>query len=101
MNDCLDIPESTMPCLFINHDVERYYAQIELPGVKKEDIDLEVMENGFCIKGKRGEKDISGCWMLGHAVDAEKVSAKFDMGLLDIVMPLKNPLVKGKKVDME
>ena len=103
MNDCTDYANSdvTMPCLYINHDLEKYYAQVELPGVQKEDIDLEVMENGFCIKGKRGEKEISGCWMLGHPVNVEEAKAKYDTGLLDIVMPLKNPLVKGKKVNIE
>ncbi|MFW3147016.1 MAG: Hsp20/alpha crystallin family protein [Thermoplasmatota archaeon] len=103
MNDCTDYPDSdvTMPCLYINHDLEKYYAQVELPGVRKEDIHLEVMENGFCLKGKRGEKEISGCWMLGHPVDAEKVKAKYDTGLLDIVMPLKNPLTNGKRIEIE
>lgn len=101
MNDCMDHSDATMPCLYINHDLENYYASVELPGVKKEDVELEVMENGFCLKGKRGEKEISGCWMLGHSVDPERVMARYEMGLLDITMPLKNPLVKGKKIEIQ
>jgi len=103
MNDCTDYETAdvTMPCLYINHDLEKYNAQIELPGVKKEDIDLEVMENGFCLKGKRGEKEISGCWMLGHPVNTTQVKAKYDTGLLDIIMPLKKPLTGGKKIKID
>ena len=102
MNDCTDVTEDIiMPCMYINHDHEAYYAQMELPGVKKEDIELEVMENGLCISGKKGEKDIAGCWMLAHPVNVDETSAKYNEGLLDIKMPMKNPLKGGKKVNIE
>jgi HSP20 family molecular chaperone IbpA len=74
---------------------------VELPGVKKEDIDLKVSENGVCVNGKRGEQDISGCWMLAHGIDLDSVKAKYEEGLLDIVMPLKNPMNGGKSVKIE
>lgn len=103
MNDCTEYSKEMgiMPCMYMNHDLENYYAQMELPGVKKEDIHLEVTENGLCIKGKRGEKDMSGCWMLAHGIDVEKVKARYDNGLLDIVMPLKFSMRDGKKIEIE
>jgi len=90
-----------MPCMCMNHDMENYYAQVELPGVKKDDIVLEVMENGLCLKGKKGEGDIAGCWMLAHPVSVDSVKARYESGLLDIVLPLKNKLKDGKRVDIE
>jgi HSP20 family protein len=103
MTECWDnAPENTvMPCMYINHDMDNYYAQVELPGVKKEDIDLTVSENGMCIKGKRGEQEINGCWMLAHNVKTDDVKAKYDQGLLDIVMPFKNPINSGKSIKIE
>jgi HSP20 family protein len=103
MTECMDnAPESTvMPCMYINHDMENYYAQVELPGVKKDDIDLTVSENGMCIKGKNGEQDISGCWMLAHNVQIDDVKAKYDEGLLDITLPFKHPMKSGKSVKIE
>lgn len=102
MNDCMDgTGDIIMPCMYINHDLENYYAQVELPGVRKEDIDLEVMENGLCIKGKKGDKDLSGCWMLAHPVNIESVKANYQEGLLDITLPMKNPLRGGKKIDIQ
>jgi len=103
MNDCTEYPteKNVMPCMYINHDMENYYAQVELAGVKKDDIALEVMDNGLCIKGKRGEQELSGCWMLAHEVDTENVKAKYTEGLLDITMPLKHGLKSGKKVNIE
>ena len=85
----------------IDHDLENYYAQIEMPGVKKEDIDLTVTEGSFCVRGKRGDKEVSGCWMLGHPVNADTVKAKYNEGLLDIVMPLKHRMSEGKRVNVE
>lgn len=102
MNECTDkYGDIIMPCMYMNHDTENYYAQVELPGVKKDDIDLEVMDNGLCIRGKKGEKEISGCWMLGHPVNVDNVKASYNEGLLDIVMPMKNPLKGGKMVKIE
>jgi len=102
MNDCTDEnSDIIMPCMYMHHDLENYYAQVELPGVKKDNIELEVMENGLCIRGKKGEKDISGCWMLAHPVNVDSVNARYNEGLLDITMPMKNPLREGKKIDIE
>jgi len=103
MTECGDHYErnAAMPCMAIDHDLENYYAQIEMPGVRKEDIDLTVTEGSFCVKGKRGDKELSGCWMLGHPVNAATVKAKYSEGLLDIVMPLKHRMSEGKKVKVE
>lgn len=90
-----------MPCMYMNHDMENYYAQVELPGVRKEDIVLEVMENGLCLKGRKGESDIAGCWMLAHPVAVDSVKARYESGLLDIILPLKNKLKDGKRVEIE
>ena len=103
MTECYDYSDRDLntPCMYINHDLENYYAQVEMAGVKKDDIELQVTENGLCISGNRGEKEISGCWMLAHPVEVEKVKAKYNNGLLDLTIPLKNPVKNGKKVKIE
>jgi HSP20 family protein len=103
MNDCFDEPieNATLPCMCITNDLEKYNAQVELPGVKKEDIELEVMDNGLCIRGKKGENKISGCWMLNHQIAKGSVKANYESGLLDIEMPFKKPLKGGRKVKIQ
>ena len=103
MNDCTENEETNvlMPCMYLQHDLERYSAEIELPGVRKEDIDIEVMENGMCISGKRGETELSGCWLLTHQIKVDEVKARYEEGILDIDLPLKNPLKRGRKVKVE
>ena len=32
------------PTMYMDHDLKHYYIQVELPGVKKEDIELSISE---------------------------------------------------------
>jgi HSP20 family protein len=88
------------PVMYMDHDDKNYYIQVELPGVKKEDAELEVSDQSFCVRGKRADIELLGCYILMHAVNAEKAKAKFDNGLLNIEIPIKK-ILKGKKIAIE
>jgi HSP20 family protein len=88
------------PIMYMDHDDKNYYIQVELPGVKKEDAELEVSDQSFCVRGERRDVELLGCYILTHAVNAEKVKAKFDNGLLSIEIPIKK-ILKGKKIAIE
>jgi HSP20 family protein len=88
------------PTIYMDHDDKNYYLQVELPGVKKENVSLEVSDQSFCVKGSRTDIDIYGCYILAHAVDGEKAKAKFEDGLLNVEIPIKK-ILKGKKVAIE
>lgn len=88
------------PNVCVDHDRERYYIEVELPGVDKGDIELEVSEQGFCVKGSREDAELAGCYFLAHPISVDEVKAKFENGLLKITAPLRQPLT-GKKVTIE
>jgi HSP20 family protein len=88
------------PVMYMDHDDENYYIQVELPGVKKEDAELEVSDQSFCVRGARTDIEFLGCYVLTHAVNADMVKAKFDNGLLSIEIPIKK-ILKGKKIKIE
>jgi HSP20 family protein len=88
------------PIMYMDHDDKNYYIQVELPGVKKEDAELEVSDQSFCVRGVRADVELLGCYVLTHAVDAEKVKAKFENGMLSIEIPIKK-ILKGKKIAIE
>lgn len=98
------MPEKSKPALTpaacFDHDSENYYVQIELPGVKKQDIQLSVSEQSLCVRGSREDVDLLGCWFLAHGVDEEGAKAKYENGLLSVMIPLKKPL-KGRKIPIE
>lgn len=88
------------PTTYLDHDHQNYYIQVELPGVKKENVKLSVSDQSFCVEGLREEIDLLGCYVLAHPVNSDKTKAKFENGLLNIIIPLKKPL-KGKTIPIE
>ncbi|WP_019177990.1 Hsp20/alpha crystallin family protein [Methanomassiliicoccus luminyensis] len=87
------------PIVVIDHDRERYKIQMELPGVKTEDIDLEVSETSVCIRAVREDANIGGCYFLAHPVNVDETDAAFDGSMLWIEIPFKVP-IRGKRVEV-
>jgi len=74
--------------------------RVDIAGASKESVDLDVGENGFCIKAETEDFRYDSCYMLGHQVKQEEAKAKFDSGLLKIAVPFKDTL-HGHKVTIE
>lgn len=81
------------PCACFSHDDKdgRLKIELELPGVNKHDISLDMRKDSFCVSASRGEDaEYSGCYMLAHEIHPEKTEAKYENGLLRIFAPLKD-----------
>jgi HSP20 family protein len=81
------------PCACFSHDDkdERIKIELELPGVDKKAISLDMRKDSFCVSAPRGEDtEYSGCFMLAHEVVPEKAEAKFESGLLRIFAPIRD-----------
>ena len=92
------------PLVNITQDKDNLFVRAELPGVKAADLDLSVKDNSICISGKRDlpvesegvsyhRRERSGGTFsrsieLPSAFDRDKVDAKFENGVLSIVLPL-------------
>jgi HSP20 family protein len=87
------------PIVVIDHDREKYKIQVELPGVKRDDIDLEVSESSFCIHAERNDVEITGCYFLAHPVEVEGTDAAFDGSMLNVEIPFKVP-IRGKRIEV-
>jgi len=97
------IPKTAMsPLVTICHDDkdEGYDIEVELPGVKKEDVDLSFWSRGFCVDGEKEDIVYTGCYTLAHDIKAEGAKAKFESGLLKIKVPFKEKL-RAVKVKVE
>jgi HSP20 family protein len=97
----------------VYEDGQNLVAEMNLPGLKGEDIDVEVENNHLRISGKREEtqekkernhysKEIRrGSFerlvALPDKVDSEKVDAEYKDGVLKIIMP-KLPSTDEKKI---
>lgn len=88
------------PEVCVDHDEEKYHLEIELPGVKKEDISLQMGDTSFCIKAPKGDLTYSACYTLAHSVDTGNVKANFENGLLTILAPFEHSL-SGVSIKIE
>jgi len=60
--------------------------EIDLPGVKKEDIDIEATNSRIDLKWSRNGAKYHRYLRVPH-LDADKVSAKLENGVLSILVP--------------
>ncbi|WP_255336655.1 Hsp20/alpha crystallin family protein [Methanosarcina sp. KYL-1] len=65
--------------------------EIDLPGVKKESIELKMVEDGFFIKAKREETGVEyvGTYAFCCDVVPEKAAAKYSNGKLYVTVPYR------------
>jgi HSP20 family protein len=91
------------PPVDIQETDEAYRLQAELPGMSKDNIQITIENNVLRLSGERKwEKDVkkesyhrvervygsfSRSFALPHQVSPEKVEAKFDNGVLSVVVP--------------
>ena len=74
-------------------------VEIELPGVKKEDIKLNMTDDSFSLNAPKEDMEYVGAWIWCCPVDSSKAKAKYDNGLLTIETPLKTgPPAKQIKI---
>lgn len=92
----------TFPFLDLFQQGDDVVLTAEIPGVKKEDIQLEIKDNLFRISGKREieypenasfhrverrNRRFDRTIRLPHKVDSEKVNAEYANGVLKVVLP--------------
>jgi HSP20 family protein len=82
------------------HDDKGFTIEVALPGVKKEDVAVDVTSDGFCVEAPREDFEYSSCYTLAHEVDPEKARARFASGLLTLNLPFKAK-PRGKRIPVK
>ena len=97
-------------------DEKGYYLEIDLPGVKKEDIEISVNDSILTVAGERKleKKEEKGnytriesffgrferSFKLPPDADAENIEAKYENGVLKLFIPRKTK-PEGKKIEIK
>ncbi len=105
------------PTCDINETKEHLLVSFDMPGVKKEDIKIEVQGNKLLISGER-ERDIKTSntesairhersygkfertFELPNLINADKIEAHHDNGVLNVVLP-KAEATRGRTVQIQ
>jgi len=95
-----------------------YHVDVDLPGVKKEDIKVDIKDNIITISGERNHKEevkekdyhrietsfgkFERSFTLPKGTDAENITAINKDGVLEVVIPkLKSETEKAKKIEVK
>ncbi|MCD6352851.1 MAG: Hsp20/alpha crystallin family protein [Proteobacteria bacterium] len=98
-----NLQESWYPSVDIHEDKNNLIIKAELPGIKKEDVSIEIKDNVLTIKGERKRDEeikrenyhriervygsFSRSFTLPDAVKEDKVKAGYKDGILEITLP--------------
>jgi len=111
------MPGIRQPALDITDEGDKFVAIVELPGLKKEDVKVNVTAHGLEIRAEkkteteekhknyyRKERSHSGFYrstLLPAEVDPGKVKAKYANGLLEIELPKTKPSKPSKNIKVD
>ncbi len=111
-----DAFNSWAPALDVLEDKENLVVRLEVPGMKKEDINISLHENTVTVSGeRRNEKKYEGSetsreerffgrftrsFQLPKAVDAAKVKANYKDGILTVTLP-KAEEAKPRQIEIQ
>ena len=73
---------------------------VDMPGIQKKDIELNVDKHSVNVSASREERDYSFSKSFTSELDPNKVTAKFKNGVLDITVQ-KSEEYKGKKITIK
>ena len=95
---------------------ESYKMVVDLPGMKKEDIKIEVADNTLHISGERKNEStfsddqthriersygsFKRSFTLPKVVSAENIEAHYENGVLELILP-KTQLAQAKKIEIQ
>lgn len=91
-----------------NEAENHYMLSFDLPGVKKEDLKIEMRGNQLLVAGERRNDSRSSrtygkferSFTLPESVNAEKIEAQFEDGVLSIALP-KAEEAKAKTIEIQ
>ncbi len=102
-----------LPAVDIYENDDAFVATADLPGLKKDDIDVSIEDNVLTVSGERKfeKSDDQGIFRrversygtfrrsfaLPRGVDPSKVEAKFEDGVLSLTLP-KSEMAKSRKI---
>jgi HSP20 family protein len=88
----------------VRNEKEKSVISLAVPGISKEDIDLEVKEEGVLTLSFKKKTDFftssHKSWTLPEDIDVENVTAECKDGLLTVTLPKAKRLPASRKVEI-
>lgn len=95
LNELLPASASGRLATDVHEDKDNFYARFELPGVKKEEVKVEVHDRLLTVSAERQVKEgeaeesfaLSRSISVPEGIQGESISAKLEDGVLTVTLP--------------
>ncbi|MES2801937.1 MAG: Hsp20/alpha crystallin family protein [Bdellovibrionota bacterium] len=84
----------------VNEAGDHILVSVDMPGVKKEDIKIEVQKNQLIIAGERNHRKFERTFTLPASINADKIEAQHENGVLYVAIP-KAETAKGRSIQIQ
>ena len=111
-----DEPFAWTPVIDLVHFEDEWLLTAEVPGMKLEDIDIDVIDDVLTLKGEKKRVNevtdehytvseraygmFERSFTLPRIIDAEKIKAEFENGVLTVHLPLSEE-TKGRRIPIQ
>ncbi len=86
---------------FLDEDKNLVRFTAELPGVQKENIDIEAFDSGLKLEATGTDRRYKTTVPVDHLLDPATADASYNNGILEVAIELAEPIKpEGKKVDV-
>ena len=86
---------------FVKNDTDELIVMIEMPGISRDDIELNVSDSKLIVTTSKAERKYKADIELKAQVDPQSAKASYRNGILSVTLRVKGKSNKGIKISVE